>query len=573
MFKYKHIIVVHGIGEQAPNETALGFMNEFIRALPLRCEDDLLVNNLIESVDGLMSAKPGRARFQPANIAYRDAGGDVHVIGFSEVYWQPIARGFLAQNEGNLPVPIFTWARSIVNRLQGDSYKMAGWRAAIENLETMLELLDKLAKISRRSQVFVDLTKNFLGDVQMYAESDAIRQEINQKFFEVLRRVGDFQAETAAKMKADLESGDPVWRGFLGFELFHKSETYVVAHSEGTVVAYNSLVQAAMVLEGGGYHGQDEEFKRAGASYRRSGATEAESPDFTWLKRVAGLVTLGSPLDKHYWIWRSRFRKHRLKLTPERKIPWYNFYDFNDPVAYALTELHQPEAGVESPTDADKLFETAGRDFGFQRYPIPGKAHVDYWTDRGIHEWIIHMMGLRSQAPGPLTNGWWSRFLRPIAAILYVGIRGVTIAAGLFFANRLLHVLPLDAVLAWAPLGRVHGFFMTQPLGGGQAWLNYLVWLVAPLVLMKTFAELEMGWMFDREVWPSVRVVLAGLWVVVAFILCLYVNPVVQGGSAGGGLSDLLGYGVGLVVSVLAWRLHTTIHRGLMQLWAYTMDE
>ena len=31
---YKHIVIVHGIGEQQLNETGVDFMNEFCRALP-----------------------------------------------------------------------------------------------------------------------------------------------------------------------------------------------------------------------------------------------------------------------------------------------------------------------------------------------------------------------------------------------------------------------------------------------------------------------------------------------------------------------------------------------------------
>jgi hypothetical protein len=154
--KYKHLIIVHGIGDQAPNETSLGFMNELIRVLPEGDQWKLTVDNLIESVDSLTSPLPpgpGHVRsFQPANIVFSDlATGTVNVIGFSEVYWQPIAREHLADNDGDLPVPISTWAHSIATRLLDPGYKMAQWRAAIENVETMLSLLKQLAFLSKKT--------------------------------------------------------------------------------------------------------------------------------------------------------------------------------------------------------------------------------------------------------------------------------------------------------------------------------------------------------------------------------------------------------------------------------------
>ena len=93
-YTYKHIVVVHGIGDQAPNETVLGFMNEFIRALPRGNHYSVTVHNLIESVDDIKAASqtiPGvlrpRRSFHPAYIVFSDTQKDVnYVIGFSEVY-------------------------------------------------------------------------------------------------------------------------------------------------------------------------------------------------------------------------------------------------------------------------------------------------------------------------------------------------------------------------------------------------------------------------------------------------------------------------------------------------------
>jgi hypothetical protein len=31
-----------------------------------------------------------------------------------------------------------------------------------------------------------------------------------------------------------------------------------------------------------------------------------------------------------------------------------------------------------------------------------------------------------------------------------------------------------------------------------------------------------------------------------------------------------MGYGIGLFATVLLWKLHTSVHQGLVQLWRYT---
>jgi hypothetical protein len=581
-YSYKHIIVVHGIGDQAPNETALGFMNEFVRALPH--EDDKLkpiLHNLIESVDDLTKAasdnKLGAGHaprsFQPAYVVFADRrdmnNRKVCVIGFSEVYWQPISRHYFKENGDNLPIPLFTWARTIPTRLLGPGYKLAQWRAAIENLITILKLLEKLAAISKNIKLFVNVTKSFLGDVQMYAESDKIRQEINAEFFRVAGRIKALADDTEESLLSRVKRKDPYVGDFDEFERFGEREIYVVAHSEGTVVAYNSLVQAAMIGEGPNRHGSDPEYQRAYDADNKVGS-DVKHHVSDWFPDVKGLVTLGSPLDKHFVIWETRFRKHFLKEQPETQIPWFNFTDRSDPVAYELDEL-KTEQGKPAETDATKLFQI--KEHTFQRYPIPGKAHVDYWTDRAIHEHIIYnMMKLAAGTPSPLNDRWWARLgLQEIGdSVGYVVGRVVTFWFGLFFLNRLLSTSALDLVRELPLLANLYHMISTQPFGSEAAifnYANYATWLLAPFLVMKLLVEAEQGLFFGVE-WPPAirRVVLTVPWLAVAFIICLFMNA----GAGGAEITDMVGYGTGLVVTVLIWKLHTAVHKGLIQLWRYT---
>src|SRR5216684_8514680 len=72
-YTHIHICVVHGIGNQVPNETALNFMNHCLRALPQGSGYSVEVDNLIESVDDVSSAAPANApsrSFHPAFLVF-----------------------------------------------------------------------------------------------------------------------------------------------------------------------------------------------------------------------------------------------------------------------------------------------------------------------------------------------------------------------------------------------------------------------------------------------------------------------------------------------------------------------
>ncbi|MGH9658350.1 MAG: hypothetical protein ACRD96_07380, partial [Bryobacteraceae bacterium] len=353
--RYKHIVVVHGIGDQAPNETVLGFLNELIRVLPSSNGYTVDVHNLIEGVE--------ETRLRPAYLTFTTPS-DKHVIGFSEVYWQTITNDALKLNDGQPPIPITTWAHSINTRLLGPGHDLAAWRDVIANVESLLRIVRKLAAISKKSETFVKITTRFLGDVQMYAESDHIREKINNRFLSVLSRIHSFSEETREQL--DLA----------GFDSF---EIYVVSHSEGTVVSLNSLVQAAMLVEGPLQHPHPDDEGWFAAAFedekKRIGA--GGEPAQVWLARIAGLVTFGSPIDKHHTIWRNRFRKNFLKVDRPAKIPWFNYWDRSDPVGYGLNEIFVDHSLPT--TDARRVFDWPS-DNGFTRYPIPGLAHVEYWT-------------------------------------------------------------------------------------------------------------------------------------------------------------------------------------------------
>lgn len=530
---HKHVVVVHGIGDQKPNETVIGFMNEFVRSLPDHIRDTVHVHNLLETVGAGTATPSASSRAltsgHPAYLILEDRGQKV-LLSFSEVYWQPITNAYLAVNEGIPPIPIFTWAHSINTRMfhGGASFHIA--REAIDNLEILLRLLRNLAVIYKKSGDFADITSKFLGDVEMYVESDEIRGKIDAEFIRVLARVHLFFAEPGAhhKVRRDMRLQDD-WPGL------SDPEIYIVAHSEGTVISYASLVQAASERE--------------------------KNPSrHAWLPRVSGLVTMGSPLDKHYSIWDTRFPLDILQHDTGLRIPWFNYWDRSDPVAYGLKTLKPNDP--QRTTDASKLFAVKF-DKGFIRYSLPGKAHIDYWHDKAVYTDIVQaVMGLGGTHQPKAASQWWGKdWLLWIGDRLgYAAVRVVTLGALIFFLNGLLR--PVRRFSGWA--GNLLSLLPHLSLEVPRFWI-YSFWVFAPLLLAKWLGDFNA----EREdpLLRFIRNAILAAWQIIVLSICFSVTrfdkPTFE-------IKDSVGYLSGLAVSFLAWRLHTTIHKGLVQMWRYT---
>ncbi len=502
---YKHIVIVHGIGDQVPNETSLNFMNQFLRALPVGTDYALNVHSLIQDVH----APHGRAnaRFEPSFVEFSSRHRR-YIIGFSEVFWQDITNSFLAGEEKRPPIPIFIWAHSIntrlLNRSAHDFYQA---RDAIDNLESMLGIVKWIALLSRRSRQFLDILNHFLGDVQMYTESSQIRKTIDERFCSVLSRVEECRKLTAAQLNCQFP-GEP--------------EIYIVAHSEGTVVSYRNLVAA-----------------------RHSRAQ--------WFGQVRGLVTLGSPLDKHYTIWNNVFSIDTgvTELPESARIRWFNYWDVSDPVGYGLAPLLDGAAGN---TDASKLF-TICYDRGFARYVIPGLAHVKYWEDSKIYENIIDkVMGMGSTRDTRVTSRWFGH--GPIQRIgdwaAYCVLRISAVGLAIFFLSHLMQGVRLP----WP-----------FPTGWDSIWSEATL-LLAPLLACKLLWEVytrTMGWIAKAAL--LLRALLwAGWLLLVLAVARTWANPAADLPDA----KSVCGYLAGLAGVVLGWRLHTHVQKGLIQLWRYT---
>lgn len=326
MSVHKIFVGVHGIGDQTECET---------------------IQTIIERVTSYQGSalhaplgKIGSAILDHGVYLTPDLSDQGNVIGFSEVYWADIPRKVVTQ--GYVLEEATRWAGSLVEKLDreyGAPLAPADKEAIAYILPEAIDSVRVLKRLSLLAEWGIKfkfdlkgLLDSYLGDVQFVTEFDQKRQEVLARFY--------------MTMSAACEKNQG-------------AEIYIIAHSEGTVVAFLGLLEAI------------------------SGRVYAP-----WLCQVKGFMTIGSPIDKHLILWREMWNGLNTSRPEGVEIAWHNYYDFGDPVGFRL-DTARSWLGANSPFIFKKDMDT-----GFARYLMPGKAHVDYWQDEALFGDYLQKAGL-----------------------------------------------------------------------------------------------------------------------------------------------------------------------------------
>lgn len=393
----KVFVAVHGIGDQISYGTIQSVVNRFCA----------FVGQPAGIPVGSFHTLNG-----PLSIG---APHDPKIFGpyaFTEAYWADFPRK-LVDDKHKLEESR-AWARTIVERLRlrytverertraefhaaGRPYEeppqpdFALVEQVLSELIFTIAVLDRLCFLADKAGVFKfdlrQLLDDYLGDVQCVVEFQAQRAEI----------LAAFESTMSAVNKSH-----------------PNASIYIVAHSEGTVVAFLGL------LEG----------------FRAS-------PRPAWTHEVRGLMTLGSPLDKHLFLWPALFDGPRPSSSPAERVVWRNYYDFGDPVGFELDGVREWLAS----TGWNAVFDFGAdgkesHDHGFSRYPFPGKAHVDYWDDDAVFGHFLR--GVVGAAPASKDAFKAPPRTKPSARLVSNVVPYVVVAVLLFVAGYIL----LKALLA-----------------------------------------------------------------------------------------------------------------------------
>ncbi len=374
----KILVAIHGIGDQIRCETVQAVAYQLCHfygapaSIPLgRFNAALGFNSGVAAPRG--AADPAVSAFLLEHPPDPDLP---ERLGFAEVYWANIPRGPAADR--------YTleeskkWARTVVERVRAqdrsrhfakprtdEDYRLAG--NVIEEMIETTAVLQHLLFLAEKSTFFrFDLNRllvDFLGDVQVVADFRSLREQILDAFEGVLERT---------------------------HKKYPGAELYVVAHSEGTVIAFLGILRSLCRL-------REKRGCGCGGGGQRA-----------WVENLRGFMTIGSPINKHLLLWPELWdglTNADQSVQLPNPIQWRNYYDFGDPIGFRLDRtrewLRDNQWLSENGSKGCFKFDGEKDDIGFTRYFFPGQAHNEYWWDDGVFgHFLEDVVGLRP-APSP----------------------------------------------------------------------------------------------------------------------------------------------------------------------------
>lgn len=291
-------------------------------------------------------------------------GSPARDLLYTEVYWAGIPRAVV--REGYKLEEASAWAKTIVGRVRqranasGKKYTDREYSLLEQVLQEMsdaLGVLGRLFYLSGKMGLFSfdldKIIKDYLDDVQLVADFKEETRRVIGNFSDKLNKI--YQELTREGIRPEI---------------------YLVTHSEGTVVGLLGLLSAIC--------GKDPVYGK-------------DRPP--WLDCVRGLMTLGSPIDKHLALWPELFTD---LLTPAHQpknhalIEWRNYYDLGDPVGFELPMAREVfNTDPKNPQNRNPWYWfnfPESHDHGFTRSLFPGKAHNDYWTDQDVFGHFIQQV-------------------------------------------------------------------------------------------------------------------------------------------------------------------------------------
>lgn len=399
------VIVVHGIGEQRRFELLETIAGNLYRALR---RDRPRRGAYIELRRGAGAERGGTVdsewRIAPAVVGWQTPSGTAVEAVFREVYWADLD---LPQSwRGTFK--LWGWALG-VSGLR--FYTDAGVGPAARHGMCEPEFPPKgWQRVKVRAQLFFAsfvffyiilsvfllnwlcfrqfplfdrfrrLVNNYLGDVKLYQDwflRDDDRLEVIGRKSRVAVRAR--MIRTLVETAAQAQSREPTER---------LDAYYIVAHSLGTVAAFNGLMETELALPN--YLSREEWAALPPRLKRRARAPAPPRQMPTrppWLaphdaidrarlfERLEGFLTLGSPLDKFAALWPCIVRINGRGLHARRLLPWINVTDVQDVVGSSIDLLGScpPAKGIGG------LVKTEVR---WADQPTLASAHTSYWKAR-----------------------------------------------------------------------------------------------------------------------------------------------------------------------------------------------
>jgi len=358
------VIVVHGVGEQKRFEHLEAIACNLFRALRYDKIRKHTVSIQLRRGDQVPHLSREESWFEaPAIVKWKDKSGEDIEVRFREVHWADL----------DLPMTGWRWL------------KLVGWSLGVSGVRLFDEAtvgkpdvhgmcppkgLSFVARVWVRAELFAvsllfffilitldlihwattklsisipgiggvrGLIYNYLGDVKLYQDwfvrNDDHLETIGEKSrVAIRRRMVRVLAQTAIDVSR--KEQDP--NKLDGY--------YILAHSLGTVVAFNGLMETALALPN---YLTEDEWKRLPDSLKQQAEKDAPTLQMprrppwlskrdaadraVWFAGLKGVLTMGSPLDKFAALWPAIVPVNGEPIPDN--VPWINIADAQDIVA------------------------------------------------------------------------------------------------------------------------------------------------------------------------------------------------------------------------------------------------
>ena len=414
------VVMVHGIGEQRRFEHVDGQVRDIINALGKR-PGTRVTTEIIPAPGGAFHATADSWNSKVSVRIYVQEGSDAPVeIDFHEVWWADVNEPYSLMKQ----VRFWVWSLSVW-LYPGKSVSTLPSADTMEAPQLSHSVAQSLWNRVRLFGVgFVAvLAAASIGLVTFLAERilkiqppDIVRTFVNYvagvKLYNQRHRMG---AGIPSQQQDFLDSvGEPprvsirrrMIRALLTMRMQGYDRWYVVAHSLGTVVAFNGLMESAYAWPG---YLDRETWESAVASRPPlagpasarwpsppPGETSPKRPVWVGPREVAyrsqifsafrGILTFGSPLEKFAAIWPARVSINK-EFAFGEATEWINVMDPTDPVSGVLKAFNVSKERCPMP-----------RNLGFAAGPVLLLSHLKYLRAAksgkgvadGLAEWLVN---------------------------------------------------------------------------------------------------------------------------------------------------------------------------------------
>ncbi len=414
------VLLVHGIGEQCQFEHLEGEARNIVTALKKSLGETQTIQVQINSFPA--------AAFNAQQETWQDGGRapvmvevyddqKVTQIYFHQVWWADLDEPtnlwseirfwlwglslWTIEGKFKLDLPGSLIRMELPNNVQANQTTISNrarlrlfWVSLVILL--ILPVLSLLNFVLRRVLALKiptpDIIAQFIGDVKLFQQEERIGKG----------PLHDFGSRPEAPLKERMMGLRPrvtlrrrMIRGLVAMALHPYHRWYILAHSQGTVLAFNGIMETAQSLPN--YLTQDlwrrckaksllREVQNAAEALTAAEKEEMEPFFPSWrdkeyildrselFKNLRGLLTYGSPLSKFATLWPKIVLLNQDSQVFHKDFQWLNVYDPTDPVA-GVTQPFQSHK-TSSGDSINKAPEPIDISYKANRFHL--FSHVEY---------------------------------------------------------------------------------------------------------------------------------------------------------------------------------------------------